>query len=531
MSATIRNGTLAISIDWSRFEVEERDLEVVYNLLLEREVPLTTEQMARAIVERRLAAQAAASVAPHEPSTAYLPRERFPIGASIFFPALGGAAGVVVGEREGVNPDLGPFKVIRVRFGEGGETREFAAALAGHRLNQVAETPAPSDGADETEGVLRRYGRQIEESLDRRLNETREIVRIAGRWFPSALLAEIHQGHLNLAEAVLDVNGGGPLPTPELLAHVELPESFDPALAQFSLDYALQQDERFDEVGPAGVVLWHLRRLEPPEVLFTPPRLEPVAAEENRAVFTPELVSLEAGLDDEHSPVPVPSDAPGEVLLPLLFPHWRSGTLPLSARLQPLFPTAYEAPRIRFILVDGHSGDRFPGWVVRAPRYVYGLADWYRRYDVPAGGLVRVRRGEQPGEVIVEAAERRRRNEWIRTAIVRPDGGIGFTMLKQPVGTSYEERMIVGVTDPAALDAAWLNRGQRREPFDRMVQTVFLELAKLNPQSAVHAEALYSGVNVVARATPAAVFTQLQRNRACQYVGDLYWRWGEGAAS
>src|SRR3990172_3640064 len=148
MSATIRNGTLAIPIDWSRFEVEERDLEVVYNLLLEREVPLTTEQMAWAIVERRLAAQAAASVAPHEPSTAYLPRGRFPIGASIFFPALGGAAGVVVGEREGVNPALGPFKVIRVRFGEGGETREFAAALAGHRLNQVAETPAPSDGAD-----------------------------------------------------------------------------------------------------------------------------------------------------------------------------------------------------------------------------------------------------------------------------------------------------------------------------------------------------------------------------------------------
>ena len=43
-----------------------------------------------------------------------------------------------------------------------------------------------------------------------------------------------------------------------------------------------------------------------------------------------------------------------------------------------LFPTAYEAPRVRFTLVDGESGQKFPAWVVRQHRYVYGLADWYR---------------------------------------------------------------------------------------------------------------------------------------------------------
>jgi hypothetical protein len=264
-------------------------------------------------------------------------------------------------------------------------------------------------------------------------------------------------------------------------------------------------------------------------VLYTPARLEPLAAEEDRAALSADLLALEASLDDELSPLPEPTEAPDEVVLPLLFPHWRVGALPLSSRLRPLFPTAYEAPRIRFILVDGHSGDRFPGWVVRAPRYVCGLDEWYRRYDVPVGGLVRIRRGEAPGEVIVEAAERRRRNEWIRTVVVRPDGAVGFTMSKQPVGTSYEERMIVGVSDPVALDAAWSSGRQRREPFARQVQDVCLELAKLNPQSAVHAESLYSGVNVLVRASPAAVFTQLVKNRALQYVGDLYWRRGEAA--
>jgi len=509
--------------------VQDGDLEVVYNLLLEREVPLTTEEMARAVVEHRLAASREATASPQAPAPDYLPGDTYAIGTRLSFPAIDGAIGVVVGERAGVNPDLGTFRVIEVRFGDNGATREFAAGLAEHKLNHVPEPDPETEAEDGVEGALARHGKAIAEALDHRLGQTSDIVRLAGRWFPASLLAEIHQGHLNLAEAVLDVNAGGPLPTRELLAHVELPETFDPALAQFSLDYALQQDERFDEVGPAGQVLWYLRRLEPPEVLYIPARLEPLAAEEDRTAFTADLLALEASLDDELSPLPEPAETPDEVVLPLLFPHWRVGALPLSSRLRPLFPTAYEAPRIRFILVDGHSGDRFPGWVVRAPRYVCGLDEWYRRYDVPAGGLIRIRRGEAPGEVIVEAAERRRRSEWIRTVVVRPDGAVGFTMSKQTVGTSYEERMIVGLSDPAALDAAWSSGRQRREPFARQVQDVCLELAKLNPQTAVHAESLYSGVNVLVRASPAAVFTQLLQNRAFQYVGDLYWRRSEAA--
>ena len=62
-----------------------------------------------------------------------------------------------------------------------------------------------------------------------------------------------------------------------------------------------------------------------------------------------------------------------EVQIRMIFPHWRAGTLPLSQRVRHLFPTAYEAPRIRFMLVDGDSGQKFPGWVVRPHRYVYGL--------------------------------------------------------------------------------------------------------------------------------------------------------------
>jgi hypothetical protein len=181
-----------------------------------------------------------------------------------------------------------------------------------------------------------------------------------------------------------------------MIQHIELPESIDPLLARFSLDYALQEDERFDEVGPAGKISWFLRRLEPPEVLYPPPRLEYEERSYDRDLLTEPLLEQEASLNDEFSPVEPPTEDVEEVEIALLFPHWRVGALPLSARLGKLFPTAYEAPRIRFQLIDGHSEETFPGWVVREQGYVFGLDDWYRKYEVPAGGLVRVRKGEAP---------------------------------------------------------------------------------------------------------------------------------------
>jgi hypothetical protein len=158
---------------------------------------------------------------------------------------------------------------------------------------------------------------------------------------------------------------------------------------------------------------------------------------------------------------------------------------------------------------------------------VFGLDEWYRKYEVPAGGLVRVRRGEKVGEVFVEAIDRRRRNDWIRTVSIGEGGKIGFTMLKQPVGTAYDDLMVVGLIDPVALDEAWLRGSQREMPLDRLVAHVFRELAKLNPQSAVHAQSLYSGVNVIRRLPPAPIFTELVNRPYYVHVGDLYWRFDE----
>ena len=517
---------------WTSFEVKDDDIDFIINLLLEQEIPLTSDEMGSALVELRLSQLEKETLeAEKTEHPLYLPENTYKVGQKLAFAEFGFEDGEVVDVREGNNPDLEAFSVINVAFAGDGIEREFASELADHVLNHPPEPEPGLEEMQKPDAIMDRFGEIITAQLDESLDQVDDIVRIAWKWFPSALVAEINDGHLNLAEAVLDVEAGGPLPTAMLLEHLDLPDSLSPQLAEFSLDYALQEDERFDEVGPAGQVLWFLRRVEPPEVLFAPPRLETHEKALDSSILTPELQELITKLDDEMSDVQPPDVTPEEVTVTLIFPHWRVGALPLSARLKPLFPTAYEAPRIRFILVDGHSGERFPGWVVREHGYVFGLEDWYRAYKVPAGGLVRVCPGEVPGEVVVETFDRRMRNDWIRTVTIAENGQIGFTMLKQPVGTAYDDLMVIGLIDTHALDEVWMQSQQKKPPLDRTVAHVFRELAKLTPQSAVHAKTLYAALNVLQRQPPSTIFAELIERPYFQHVGDLYWRFDQDAWS
>jgi hypothetical protein len=236
---------------------------------------------------------------------------------------------------------------------------------------------------------LNEHGESIQKELEAAFEADEGLVKIAGRWFPRALLVDINQGQLNLAEAVLDMSGGEPLPTAALLKDIELPAGENPKLAEFSLNYALEADDRFDEVGPAGQVLWCLRRLEPDYVREVPPPLRYVEVEHDRDVLTSAMKNLEAQLDDELTPSNNEAEAQGvnSITITLIYPHLRAGTLPMSARARHLFPTAYESPRVRFTLVDGKTGQRIPAWVVREHGYVFGLREWYKAHQLIPGSL------------------------------------------------------------------------------------------------------------------------------------------------
>ena len=509
---------------WTDIQITRQDVEFLHNYLFEHETPLTAHELVSVFIEERIRAeQDALRERRTSGGKTYFPRENFQVGDDVIFPALGWKHGKVAEVRAGVNPELGTFDVLTVDL-DGDSQRLFAANLPAHALND--QPLAEEENEFNAEEILRTYGSALEKKIEAAFQADDEIVRIAGRWFPRALLIDVNVGHLNLAEAVLDMAGGEPLPTSALLKDVALPEGVNPKLAEFSLNYALQDDDRFDEVGPAGQVLWCLRRLEPQEVQEVPLYLQYSDIPYDREVLDPQMMDLEAHLDDELSDIEVhPNPNLREVTISLIFPHLRAGTLPLSARVRSLFPTAYESPRVRFTLVDGKTKKKMPGWVVREHGYVYGLREWYKANELMPGSLVRIHRGDQPGEVIIEAKTYRATKDWVRTVIVGTDGGLVFAMLKQPISAEFNDRMAFAISSLSAVDQLWLQSNQR--PFEKLVADMIREMSKLTPQGHVHAQELYSAVNIVRRVPPGPLFALLATKPEFVHVGDLHFRLGE----
>jgi len=508
---------------WDNFELQQEDIEFLYNHLLETETPLTPQELVEVLVRERIRNEKLAIEKQRSSGgDIFMPKEHYTISQRLVFPAQAWRSGQVQAVRPGRNPELEPFEVIKVAFDDA-DLREYASGLADHILNQPPQIVDDDESLD-PRAVLQDYSDLLVENLEQGLQANTDFVRIAGSWFPRALLVDINIGHLNLAEAVLDMSGGGPLPTPALLEQIELTANANPKLLEFSLDLALQEDERFDEVGAAGQVLWFLRRLEPAEVLEPPLYLRYPGMDYDRQALTNDMLALEQELDDELSPLSGKVEPADEVQVRLIYPHWRSGTLPLSAGLRNLFPTAYEAPRIRFTLVDGQSGEQFPAWVVRSKRYVYGLKDWYVEHGLQPGSILRVKRGDKPGEVILYSGARRTSREWFRTVLVGSDGGIVFAMLKQSVQTNFDERMAIAIPDVEAMDRVWAQMNKERPPFEKVVVNMVRELAKLNPQGHVHASELYAALNVVRRCPPGPMLALLASRSWFIHVGDLHFR-------
>jgi hypothetical protein len=511
---------------WEKFEFAEQDLDFLYNHLLEIETPLTTQELIRAIVAERIRTekddlksqqQAAGKI--------YLPKDQFTVGQKLLFPAMEWRRGEVVSVREGHNPDLPAFNVIEVKF-DGGDHEQFAASLPEHPLNQPIDINIDDPNLD-IDNVIEEYGHTLIEQLNEEFESNPDLVRIAGRWFPRALLVDVNIGYLNLAEALLDMESGGPLPTRKILEQIELPTDTNIKLTEFSLNLALQEDGRFDEVGPAGEVLWYLRRLEPQAVQETPLYLRYHSVDYDRESLGDMLEELESSVTDELIPSTPTSGTPREVTLSLIYPHWRAGTLPLTRELAKMFPTAIESPRVRFTFVDAGTKERYNGWVVRPNHYVYGLRKWYEDHGCIPGSLIHISRGNEAGEVIVRLDKKRPSREWIRTALIGADEGVVFAMLKQTTSTIYDERMAIVIPDASPLDKIWEHDNRHKVSLEQKVLTMMRELTKLSPQGHVHAQELYAAVNIIRRSPPGPILHILMTRPWARHLGDLYFRLDE----
>ncbi|MBX3003520.1 MAG: hypothetical protein KF828_06140 [Anaerolineales bacterium] len=511
-------------IDWQSYSIEDADLEFLSAYLLEQETPLGSEALAEQLIAYRIAnprPQAKDGAA----ERAYLPKDTYAVGDRVYFPALKNIGGQVRAVRPAEVINSSGFDVIQLEM-EDGRTREFAAGLAQHALN---DPPKPDADQPSAAVQAQQHAKDILPALLAALRSSPEFVYIAGRWFPKALIVDVDPGQLNVAEAILDMAGGGPLPTSQLLGEVELPDGVNPKLAEFSLDLALQNDPRFDEVGSTGEVAWFLRRLEPEAVQKLPLYLQYTPVGFDPSPLSEDMRDLVRSLDDELSFHNLLDDnAPELVEVSLIFPHWRGGTLPLTPKMAKLFPSAIESPRVRFTFVDEKNGESFPGWVVRSERYIYGLLGWLQKRGLMPGSLIRLRRGEKPGEIIVSSEAHRSSKEWVRTALVGADGGVVYATLKQQVNGAFDERMMIYLPgDLAALDAIWLKRASQPAHLESIVAQTLQELSKLSLQGNVHAAEIYSAVNLTLRCPPGRILAELTGNPRYEHVGHLHFRMAE----
>ena len=505
----------------TKFSLTESDIEQLYNHFLEVERPQSAGELALVLMKHRVAKEKNEIKKRLAGRAVYQPRDEYEEGDELVFPSLSFAYGTVVSIREGRNPEAGTFTVIRVQID--GKEREFATGLQqDHVLNQENGSIFEALEMSSAEDLYELYGDDVAGKIDESLAGREAFLRLGERWFLKGLLTDVNVGHLNLAEAVLEISDGGPLPPGEILPHLELGDDVPEETHVFSLNYAMLNDDRFDEVAPKGKIGWFLRRMEPAQVREVPERLlyQPIPYDEG--ALTQELKLLIRELDDEWSDIEADTRQQ-PVVLTLTFPHRWAGTLPLSARTRPLFP-ASRSPRQRVLFVDEQSQEQLVGWVVQEHRYIYGLGDWYAEHEIPIGGFISLRPGDEPGIILLDYDRRRGQREWVRLASVA-DNRLKFELDRRTIACGYDDLLLVGTDYVAAVDAVWRRTEHNDRPVGLLLKDLFPELSELNPQRTVHAKTLYSAVNMLRRMPPEPVFAELVSNRAFIAVGDHYWQY------
>ncbi len=517
------------------FIITNQDIETLNTLLLERETPLTTEDMAKLLVSQRINDENQRLRERFKDATLYDPAQSYEVGQRLVFTAFDYAIGEVMDVRPGDNGEYGDFTVIAVAFDRDGlntgdQPREFAAAFPqAHTLNSAQANGNGTSGlpADQTMSADDVFASAEYESiiisLEDMLRRDESLMQVGDAWFPADLMIETNDGHMHLAEAILDMYGGGPLPTREILENIGGLGSSPMALQEFSMNYGMNLDQRFDEVGALGEIMWYLRRMEPEQVQNTPAMLQYTPIPYDRDSLSPRSQTLEAELADEHSPLPAAPKTIDSARVVLIYPHRRVGTLPLNHQAQQVFPRARKTERIALTLVDGSDGEEFSAWVVRKAKYVHGLMPFYTKHALPIGATLRLRRSEEPGKIVIDFEAYKPRSEWV-TLVTAVDGRIGFETAKRGIGAEFDDLLLLGVDDLEGVDRLFQSKTNQQHPLATILRTLIPLLGGINAQGHVHAKTLYSALNVIRRCPPGPILATLSNNPDFENVGEHYWR-------
>ncbi len=515
------------------FSIRAEDIDSITNLLLEKETPLSSIQLATEIIQTREDEQRRQFAQQYQGTKVYRPSDSYQIGDRLTFSNFEYATARVLNLRNGKSTDMRPITVASVEF-EGGHgqsgtrLREFVTEYdLEHPLNDVDSNRHPSQMTVDysVDDIVNDPNTDIIEQVNDALERNSDLVRLAGTWFVRELMLDVDIGHLHLAEAVLDMHEGGPLGPEEILAEIGGLGSAPRPLQVFSLNYSMNQDERFDEVGPAGRVLWHLTRLLPRLVREVPDILEYQPIEFDRNLLSGEMLQLEYDLDDEHSTI-TSSRPEVEVSLTLIYPHRRVGTLPINSETKYVFPAA-KTPRIAITVIDALDKQEYPCWVVHEFKYVVGLAPLYQKHHIPVGAYVYLNPTDDSSRVEIEFDTYRPRTEWIPVVERSDRDRLLCHTAKRAIGADYDDMIIVGVTNLPAVDQLGKDLHSKNVPLPSLLERLVRELCKQNPQGTVHAKVLYSTLNILRRCPPGPMLATLVTYPGFEYVGGNYWKYSD----
>lgn len=186
----------------------------------------------------------------------YDPTKSYRIGDTLHFAAFSGKNGQVLEVRNGFNDRYGSFQVIKVKLAGERRKREFASELKDFEM----QTEVKLQPELTPEDLYNRFGRDVRKTTEWTLGNSHSFVHLGSQWLPTIMVVNFHEGHCNIADAMIDIMGV-PMSSNELLTEMPIPENANREVKLFSLSYALSRDKRFKNVGTDENPLWFLPRL------------------------------------------------------------------------------------------------------------------------------------------------------------------------------------------------------------------------------------------------------------------------------
>ncbi len=216
--------------------------------------PLHLNDIVRLLMEWRISDSAPEVEAKN--STNYDPTGSYKVGEHLYFPAFNGKSGEVFEIRNGFNDRYGSFRVISVKLVGERRKREFAMELKDFEIRAKGDLQPELTAED----LYNRFERDVRKTTEWTLGRSHSFVHLESQWIPTIMLVNFHEGHCNIADAMIDIMGV-PMSSGELLTEMPIPANASKEVKLFSLNYALSNDKRFKNVGTAEQPLWYLPRL------------------------------------------------------------------------------------------------------------------------------------------------------------------------------------------------------------------------------------------------------------------------------